>query len=931
MKKQWVGSDEVFFQNLFAYLKEKFPYKLSAMVPGQNNTGLAIYKETIVALEQIHEVLRKIENGSAPNRNDYEDAVQKDKKDKVQEIIDFYKKLALVQQMDAKIAFSNFCRSYYWDPLIAGYSHFLDQQRGLYEEFSSSATWNQKSFKKDVVFDFVEAYQASVLQIEELPKLLRVELKLYDREYKRLMADFDELVDRNLKIGVSVFDVILPGSLLSGGSTKATSSPSFLSNVDMYLQDDFKANDAILMQLNHTNKITNNSFIVSYLLVYKSTIYQNHQQVMEFVSSAVDEAVGFIYSHKVKVLNRESMLKKIFPNDVFVGELTSKSKKQAFRNGFLKYFLSSMFLLNLGKDSLFKGQGSLTGHGFNKYKFYREKIYLERGQDQNKRIPKAEPKPKNTAEYLSELVIEGDHLKKINQYFSFNDLHPTVVKQIEILRYLYLQQSVTSVSHDVLEDLIRIEVFLARLMNTPVFAFERIIEIEKFEKSPKFSKLSPLFRQFALISHMDCWKDKRILPVELSAKSIHFIRRKRDFFATDYSISDLDLLKNQLNTYQVTMLKSAFKNEAVLCGNAVHNEKRVQAYLETVLNQDVSVIRCIFRCGNQVDQDKSKIFDDMFREYTENLKRRKTHGVRLIGQVGVYVPYSKEHYIDATLFFEMKNNDAMDGDDLRNAVIKYWESYVDHKWDQLQTYNKKRENPDSENLTNPFEVFKMETLSATCASIVKTENLLNSEYLRISPKQKKSKKMLIESVSKFYSYCPLILVDELDLENSPRKQLLILGRNRKAKNKASDEITDTLNDLQTQKQDMAKNQVLCSVVRDKQNDLIQTDNGDLSKAQSVPSEISESANQITQQQADFQDAPGKSLESNQEHNSMQINNPSLTSDTNYTVQIKEDEQNRVLAQEKVIYISPKKKHAFVKPDPVQIAAEARAKSKNKDA
>jgi uncharacterized protein YdhG (YjbR/CyaY superfamily) len=35
----------------------------------------------------------------------------------------------------------------------------------------------------------------------------------------------------------------------------------------------------------------------------------------------------------------------------------------------------------------------------------------------------------------------------------------------------------------------------------------------------------------------------------------------------------------------------------------------------------------------------------------------------------------------------------------------------------------------------------------------------------------------------------------------------------------------------------------------------------------------------------------------------------------------------VLAQEKVIYISPKKKHAFVKPDPVQIAAEARAKSK----
>jgi len=66
-------------------------------------------------------------------------------------------------------------------------------------------------------------------------------------------------------------------------------------------------------------------------------------------------------------------------------------------------------------------------------------------------------------------------------------------------------------------------------MNTPVFAFERIIEIEKFEKSPKFSKLSPLFKQFALILHMDCWRDKRSLPAELSAKSIHFILRKRDF------------------------------------------------------------------------------------------------------------------------------------------------------------------------------------------------------------------------------------------------------------------------------------------------------------------------------------------------------------------------------------------------------------------
>ena len=929
MKKQWAGSDEVFFQNLFAYLKAKFPYKLSAASAGQNNVGLAIYNETIVALEQIHEVLRKIENGSAPNRDDYEDAVQKNNEEKVQEIIDFYKKLALVQQLDAKTAFYNFCRSYYWDPLIAGYAHFLDQHSELYEQFSSSTTWNQKTFKKDVVFGFIEAYQVSMLQIAELPDHLKERVELYDQRYEILMHDFDRLVDRNLKIGVSVFDIILPGNLLPEELTKNDSSPSFLFKVDRYLQADFGENDAILMQLNHLNKISDNRFIVSYLLVYKSTVYQSHQQVMEFVSSAVYEAVGVIYSGKVKVLDRESMLKKIFPNDIFVGELTSRSKKQAFRNGFLKYFLSSMFLLNLDKGSLFEWQEDLTGHGFNQYRFYSEKIYLERGKDQNKKVPKVEPEPKYTAEYLRDLAIEGDRLKKINQYFSFKDLLPVVVKRIEILRYLYLQQGVTSVSHDVLEDLIRIEIFLARLMTTPVFAFERIIDNEQFLKSPKFSKLSVLFKQFAVILHMGCWRDKRILPAELSAKSIHFIRQKRDFFSGNYSIFDLDLLKNQLNTYKVTRLKSAFKNEAVLFENAGHNEESVQTYLETVLNQDVSVIRCIFKCGNQVDQDKAQIFDDMFREYTENLKRRKTDGVRLIGQVGVYVPYSQKHYIDATLFFEMKNNEALDGDDLRKAVIEYWERYVAHKWDQLQTYNKKRGKPYTWSRTNPFGVFKTETLSATSVPVVKTENQLNSEYLSISPKQKKIKKLLIESVSKFYSYCPLILVDELDIENSPRKQLLILGRHPKAKDKASAEITDTCNDQQTQEPDTDKKQVLSSVDSDKQNDLIEADSGDASNAQSVALKLDDSADQTKPQQPNSEDDPEQNENSNQDKEFTEMGSPDSVSETNQPEQTNSDKQIGSQVQAKSIHVAPVR-HNFVKPTPDQLAAEAKAKERFRD-
>ena len=91
MRKLWSGTDEVFFQNLFAYLKRKFPYRLSAMELMQKDTRVNIYHETIVALEQIHEVLRNIGDGSAPDQDDYEnavkDAVKTGNNDQVQEII----------------------------------------------------------------------------------------------------------------------------------------------------------------------------------------------------------------------------------------------------------------------------------------------------------------------------------------------------------------------------------------------------------------------------------------------------------------------------------------------------------------------------------------------------------------------------------------------------------------------------------------------------------------------------------------------------------------------------------------------------------------------------------------------------------------------------------------------------------------------------
>lgn len=125
--------------------------------------------------------------------------------------------------------------------------------------------------------------------------------------------------------------------------------------------------------------------------------------------------------------------------------------------------------------------------------------------------------------------------------------------------------------------------------------------------------------------------------------------------------------------------------------------------------------------------------------------------------------------------------------------------------------------------------------------------------------------------------------------------------------------------------------------------------------QHIPSEISESANQISQKQADFQDAPEESLESNQENEFTQINTPELLSDKNHTVLIKDNKQIRarakvihvttkkkhtvlikenkqigVQARAQVIHVLTKKKHIFVKPNPDQLASEERAKEKNKD-
>ena len=71
-------------------------------------------------------------------------------------------------------------------------------------------------------------------------------------------------------------------------------------------------------------------------------------------------------------------------------------------------------------------------------------------------------------------------------------------------------------------------------------------------------------------------------------------------------------------------------------------------------------------------------------------------------------------------------------------------------------------------------------MSARSVDVLRMEGPLNEEYVEVFPNQRKNKQLLMESISKFYAYGPLILVDDEDRNLLPRKDCLIMGRKRKS-------------------------------------------------------------------------------------------------------------------------------------------------------
>lgn len=814
MDKLWVGSSDEFFQGLFTYLKNKFQIKMTAFSAMQKNTAISIYHETIVALEGVHEVLRKIENGSAPTREDYENSIKNEDETRSLAISDFYKKLALVDQGEFD-AFQNFRRHYYFDTAIRNYSVFLNEysrnlgaERGEY--FKVSSLWPQKNFDADKLFNFIESYQAQSSLRLIGNQDIQDDIATQNRLYKSVMQDYDDLVSRVKNIGVSVIDIFLPSNLRMYEEHSELLSPKGLMTVISHLEEAFKYNDGILLTINHAHIINNNNFVLSYILIYKANIYKTSEAVCELIRNEVQWIIGKMYIDMVKVINRGEMLKRIFPEESFTGKFTSNKQKNAFRNKFLRYFLSSIFLMKFDKGEELEHQEMIKKVNLNKSIFYKEKIYLN-NSEQEKPFEASKEKSKQTQQkvvphFLDELIGEIE-LEKFDKYFNSRGLPTNEDHKIQLIHFLCKQQDITNVSEELIDNLIRIESFLSRLSCGPVYDFADGYNIKGFQASPKLMKLSFLFQQFLLVSEIEFINRRVRLPRDLNLKAISFIKQYDRFFASEYEVYNTSHLRRDLEKYRNDALQPLAKQEQQRINTASKKIASIQSYLSQVLETDVVVLRFIFTCSvSRLKQ--AKMLDDMFRDYIDNLKRRYTEGFRLEGHIGVYIPHRREHYIDTTLFFKTKKNvSTEDVDVLRKVLRDYWTQYVVNKQKQINSFNEKHPQNDKrlsflkaslplrfsesdlkaekwealnfcKNILNPFSGLKCNRLTARSLPVVKTENSLNHDYVEVFQGQRTKCKLLIEKISLYYAYGPMILVQLDEYELLPRKSCLILGRIR---------------------------------------------------------------------------------------------------------------------------------------------------------
>lgn len=763
--------DDEFCEGLFTYLKANFRLRLSPVNNMQKFNNLYIYHETILALENLHGTLLKIENHSAPTRSDYDKAKAMNDLEVQSEIVEFYKKLVLIEGAHHE-AFLKFSENYIFDSLISNYSSYYFNQR---DKLSiKPAAWQVETFQAEIVFKYVEEYERQVEGRE-----LSISPSIHDEEtqqnfiHEKLIDDYSYLLQKNIQIGSSVIEIKLPSKLLMADRVDESWSGGLFAKVIQRLQYYFEDDNAILMYINHSHIVSYGTISLSYLIIYKTTVYRHHKLLYKNIYSQVLAIVGEVLSSKVSVVNQAAMLEKIYPNEKFVGDLSSKKVKQAFGDKFLRYFLSSIFFINLDKNYELIVQEELKGLVLNKGVCFKDKVEsFSRSKEREDLLCKpSKPSPL----YLDELA-KNIGLSEMDSYFTTKELPMVDVKWIQVIHLLYRQQAVVDMDLHV-QEMMHIESFLIRLDRTIVYEFNKGNNLEIFLRSPTFSKLSLLFKQFILLSLFYCCKNSNNISEKLSTEhSYLFLNNFFDRFRyKGYFCNDISRLKRDLRDEQVSLqadMHSARKRFI----KADEKVDAIKSYLEQLLNgKDVLVCRFIFKCG-VVDKEGAEHFDAMFRDYIENLKRRRTSGKYLDGHVAAYIPNAQEHYIDATLIFSVDDVLNEISLSLVDDVKEYWENYVQYKYDQILTHNKKHHKNNKQDIRNPFEFFDDSILSAESVSVVFSEHELNFPAITIYYGQRKKQSLLIHYVSTYYAHCPMILVKQSEYEMLSRKNCLILGR-----------------------------------------------------------------------------------------------------------------------------------------------------------
>ena len=155
----------------------------------------------------------------------------------------------------------------------------------------------------------------------------------------------------------------------------------------------------------------------------------------------------------------------------------------------------------------------------------------------------------------------------------------------------------------------------------------------------------------------------------------------------------------------------------------------------------------------------------------------------------------------------------------------------------------------------------------------------------------------------------MVLMSQDDLRYLPRKNYLILGRIRTKNTQKREKVLKHIKSSSTI-ESTDENLVLCSADSNKQNDFIEFENYDLSNAQYTSSEISESTDQMSQQQTNFHNISEGNRELNQENESKKMDSQDSVSDKNRIELNTENKQTSGI----VVRVTRKGRH-FVKGSP----------------